>query len=89
MHSLALTQFLRSSCSTAIAHASTYLCRQESYTALVRAYAACHVDSPEMYTLATSMLVGVLCFYGSEGVYKTTRPKEAIVPLVTSSLEVI
>ena len=57
------------------------------YTSLIRAYAAYHITNTDVYTLAIFTFAGVLFLYVTElTVYRTVRPKEASIPLVTASL---
>lgn len=56
------------------------------YTGLIRAFAAYHITNPELYSLAQATFVGVLFLYGTELlIWKTTGPKECLIPLVQSA----
>jgi VanZ family protein len=61
------------------------------YTVIIRATAAYRMpDSFELYCLCWLTFFGVFVLYSTEFlVYRTVRPKEAAIPLITSSLGMI
>ncbi|KAK4240772.1 hypothetical protein C8A03DRAFT_31046 [Achaetomium macrosporum] len=59
---------------------------KNTYTSLIRIYAAYHITNPELYHLAMCTFAGVLFLYGTEWlVYRTVRTREVGFPLVTAS----
>jgi carbon starvation protein CstA len=58
-----------------------------TYTGLIRMYAAYDISNPALYSLALWTYVGVLLLYGTETlVWRTVRPREAVIPLVTAGV---
>lgn len=57
------------------------------YTVLIRFYAAYNLQNRELYILAMCSFAGVLFLYSTELlIWQTVRPREAIIPLLTSSV---
>lgn len=57
------------------------------YTALIRLYAAYHMDNPQLYDLAIFTFVGVMFLYTTElVVWKTVRVREYLFPLITAGV---
>lgn len=57
------------------------------YTVLIRFYAAYNLQNRELYILAMCSFAGVFFLYSSELlIWQTVRPRDAVIPLLTSSV---